>query len=251
MRKEKFTLIELLIVIAIIAILAAMLLPALQNARESSKRIKCVNNLRQIFTGLAQYGNDFGYYPAAKPKVYENFNQQWWYFRLAPYVGISRKPQNWVDASNIRNGGVFCCPSLVLGSSLDYSGYSMNEFSRPVADFGFVPAAKDPGGNSSYYVKPGAVAVHGSANVSKPTASNLVFVAEFGTQDSSKPSEIPTNIIDGAQFNKTTIPSSTMDSYSISFRHMKTKPTLWFDGHASTVKPGEVNWSLVRGPYLN
>ena len=59
--KKHFTLIELLVVIAIIAILAAMLLPALQQARQRAHSASCVNNLKQLSSNCTMYVDGRGF----------------------------------------------------------------------------------------------------------------------------------------------------------------------------------------------
>jgi prepilin-type processing-associated H-X9-DG protein len=127
---SSFTLVEILVVISIISILVAVLLPSLQGAKDRTKRIQCLSNLRQIGLTIEYYKEDNeGYYPIRHPSPYTFFNKA----ALMNILGSNYMRSNW---------GVFSCPGNLnqleqigertngLGGRMDYemnSGvYAMN-----------------------------------------------------------------------------------------------------------------------------
>jgi len=125
--RAAFTLIELLVVMGIIALLAALLAPAVMRARAAARQASCANNLKQIGIALASYVELYGMYPPAsiRPAGYENDGQQkprgTWTLAVLPQLeqqSLFNAYNFLIDTDQSANAtvrssvlGVFLCPS--------------------------------------------------------------------------------------------------------------------------------------------
>ena len=104
MKKQAFTLIELVVVISIIALLLSILMPSLQRARESARTVVCKSQMRQIGLVSIMYSdnNDDHICPAVGPyKRRTPEVERYWYAKFLPYV----------STATAKKGKLFTCPS--------------------------------------------------------------------------------------------------------------------------------------------
>ena len=120
--RHGFTLVELLVVIAIIGILIALLLPAVQAAREAARRMQCTNNLKQVALSLHNYHNMAGSLPFGASSPYDDRFGSNWAMAILPQMEqqqifdqldftypMWKEPNATVAATSIVSG--FICPS--------------------------------------------------------------------------------------------------------------------------------------------
>ena len=149
--RAAFTLVELLVVIGIVALLIAILLPALSVARANSRAVACLSNLRQMAVAAQAYCNDNGgrypvaYWAAVNDPIYTGFN---WDFTIVRDVSanttVVRPGLLWQGAGDARGLGVQQCPAYEPPAGSDggdpYTGYNYNTSGVGHGQFESIPA---------------------------------------------------------------------------------------------------------------
>jgi prepilin-type N-terminal cleavage/methylation domain-containing protein len=155
-----FTLIELLVVIAIIGTLVALLLPAVQAAREAARRIQCINNLKQLGIALQNYHGANDVFPPASQggisNVYMNYTG---YSFILPYIEQVAAYNAWNFALEVQTPGEppyygWTLPGNSTGFSTQF-GVFLCPSNRPAGEVGATVGS----GGAAYSLDPPRVAV--------------------------------------------------------------------------------------------
>lgn len=108
-----FTLIELLVAVSIVTLLISVLLPAVQAARASARRISCANNVHQLALGLTLFETSRGYYPSATSLHNSETPWRGWYSHILPFIEQTHAAEE-IEASYVRSRAVFGSPEHPL-----------------------------------------------------------------------------------------------------------------------------------------
>lgn len=231
-KESSFTLIELLVVIAIIAILAAILLPALNSARERGRQASCINNLKQMASAVVQYVNDSDdYMPLfahgySSPMTFNDAGNMSWKVSLAPYVGISTTVQN--EMRKAVAEGVFLCPSWSAGATSCSNDLADTSNMKTVAHGGGYAYSYGQGLNSEgskHVIGYGLGKYYTKINeITSPTETLVIGEAN----DKSTGNRDYATLL-----YATDIPNGRHANYTL-------MPIAWADGHASVMQNREL-----------
>lgn len=129
--RSAFTLIELLIVIAVIAILASLLLPALSRSKSAGLTAKCKNNQRQILMAMRMYSDEYGGFPYSTyiPGTHAK-GATYWFDAIAPYLANTKWGDGALQCTTYK-GKVYEGGGTPAGFQPAFGGYAYNGLGGP------------------------------------------------------------------------------------------------------------------------